>query len=114
MNEQTIKLIEKIAQKLGTTSEYLWSILLKQAHIDATLKVFLLISAILLWILLFKIHLRFHKKEVYEEYEEIAVVPMVIATTLITLFSIISFFCIPDIFNGYFNPEYWALKRILD
>lgn len=36
MEEKTIKLIEQLAQKLGTTTEYLWAVLLKQAPIDAT------------------------------------------------------------------------------
>lgn len=33
MNEQTTKLIEQLAKELGTTAEYLWTVLLKQSPI---------------------------------------------------------------------------------
>lgn len=37
MNEQTVKLVEQLAQKLGTTTEYLWNVLIKQAPISAAI-----------------------------------------------------------------------------
>ena len=119
MNEQTTKLIEQIAQKLGTTTEYLWSVLLNQAPIDATVLFFKTVCVILFGLELLKIHKRLLKKESeysetgYEKYEEGAIVPMIIATTIFAILFIICFFCIGDIVNGYFNPEYWALERIL-
>lgn len=35
MNEGTERLLTQLAEKLGTTTEYLWAVLLKQAPIDA-------------------------------------------------------------------------------
>jgi len=121
MNEQTTKLIEQLSQKLGTTTEYLWSVLLKQAPIDATVTLFQTLCVMLFGLALWKIHKRLMKKESedkysetgYEKYEEGAIVPMIIATIIFAILFTIYFCCIGDIVNGYFNPEYWALERIL-
>ena len=37
MNEQTTILLQKLSESLGTTSEYLWAVLIKQAPISATI-----------------------------------------------------------------------------
>jgi hypothetical protein len=121
MNEQTTKVIEQLAQKLGTTTEYLWSVLLKQAPIDATVTLFQTLCVMIFGLALWKIHKRLLKKESkdeysetwYEKYEEGAIIPMIIATIIFAILFIICFCCIDDIVNGYFNPEYWALERIL-
>ena len=36
MNDQTAALLQNLANKLGTTSEYLWGILLRQATLSGT------------------------------------------------------------------------------
>ncbi|MEI6059411.1 MAG: hypothetical protein WCR72_01830 [Bacteroidota bacterium] len=122
MNEQTTKLIEQLAQKLGTTTEYLWLVLLKQAPIDATVTLFQTLFVMLFGLALWKINKRLLKKGSedkysetgYEKYEEGAIIPMIIATIVFAILFIICFCCIGDIVNGYFNPEYWALERILN
>lgn len=125
MNEQTAKLIEQLAQKLGTTTEYLWSVLLKQAPIDATTSLFQIILVVLFGVTLFKIHkkLSVEVKETettrrytqtgYDKHELAAIIPMVIALIIFIVLLVASFFLINDIVNGFFNPEYWALERIL-
>ena len=122
MNEQTTKLIEQLARKLGTTTEYLWLVLLKQAPIDATVTLFQTLFVMLFGLALWKINKRLLKKGSedkysetgYEKYEEGAIIPMIIATIVFAILFIICFCCIGDIVNGYFNPEYWALERILN
>lgn len=121
MNEETTKLIDQLAQKLGTTAEYLWSVLLKQAPIDSTVSLIQTICVMLFGFTLWKIHKRLLKKEStdrhadngYDKYEDFAIIPMIIGTIVFVILFIISFCCIGDIVNGYFNPEYWALERIL-
>ena len=122
MNEQTLKLIEQLAQKLGTTSEYLWSILLKQAPIEATTllcqTVFVVIYGIFIWethkYLSEKVNNGKYIETRYEEYEEKAVLPMAVAVFIFMICFIACFFCFGNIINGYFNPEYWALEKILN
>lgn len=122
MNDNTTKLIEQLAQKMGTTTEYLWGVLLRQAPVNATVTLIQFIFIALFGIFLYKAHIRLSKKDVnekwgetgYEKYEAGASIPMVILTIIFIVLSIGCFFCIEDIISGYFNPEYWALKQILD
>lgn len=120
MNDQTAQLLRELAAKLGTTSEYLWSVLVRQASVSATTTLLYLISVIILGIILYKAHRRFSKKAendrynntVYEDLEwPIGV--MVIGGLGWLVLALALFFSFPDIINGYFNPEYWALNKIL-
>jgi hypothetical protein len=130
MNTQTTELLSKLAQKLGTTSEYLWHVLLHQAVISAwigIIQVLILAGAIICF-------LRFHKKfstpglyeekswyddtkskfvSIYEGSEWIGVVMAIIGIILSSL-CIVTCFNINNIINGFFDPEYWALDKILD
>ena len=49
----------------------------------------------------------------YSKYEEMVIIPMLIGLVIFALLFIAAFFCIGDVVNGYFNPEYWALNKIL-
>ncbi len=122
MNDNTTKLLEQLAAKLGTTTEYLWRVLLKQAPIEATTT---LIQCIIVWIggiVLYKLHKRFSKKiqtggyseNAYDKHEVALILPMVIVAIVWGVMFLVTFFCMSDIIVGYFNPEYWALKEVLD
>lgn len=119
MNEGNLKLVEQLAQKLGTTAEYLWGILVKQAPISATIDLIYFVIIVISGIILFKIHQYLGKEtettnSIYCEKGENVAVPMVIAAMIWVICFIICFFSIGNIINGFFNPEYWALKEILD
>lgn len=121
MNENTAKLIEQLAQKLGTTSEYLWKVLLKQAPIDATINLIQITLIVLFGWMLYKIHRKLMVKKDYDgynetgysHYEELAGIPMVIGGIVFAIMFICAFCCIGDVVNGYFNPEYWALNKVM-
>jgi hypothetical protein len=118
MNEQAVKLIEQLAQKLGTTSEYLWKVLIKQAPISAFTDILYFILTIIGGVVIFKIHKRLLKKDsdgdsIYYKAEEGAIIPMIIITLLWIICFLGFFFSIGDIINGFLNPEYWALKQVL-
>lgn len=120
MNEQTVQLIEKLATKLGTTSEYLWSVLIKQAPISATINLVYFVFIILAGVVLYKLHKRFCKEDdmgdsIYSMgKEEVVVAPMIIGAIIWLILALVSFFSLGDVFNGFANPEYWALKEVLD
>ena len=95
MKNETRELIEQLAVKLGTTTEYLWSVIIKQAPIYAISSIIELLIIIIMGILLFKIHKkmlieRHNNRGVYYEYEGRAVIPLVIATILWCLFFLFS------------------------
>lgn len=118
MNENTLKIIEELAKKLGTTSEYLWGVLVKQAPINSTIDVFLVLIIMLFGFVLYKIHKKLmlkneNGKTGYYEHEEMVCIPRILAVILFFTLFVTSFFLIKDIIIGYFNPEYWALDKIL-
>ena len=114
MNEQTTKLIEELAQKLGTTAEYLWAVLIKQAPISAMTDLLFFILASFSGILLYKLHKWMSEKDIYEDYEDIAIAPMIVLTILWGIIWIVFFFSLGNVITGFLNPEYWALKEVLD
>jgi len=122
MNENTSKLIEQLAAKLGTTSQYLWSILLKQAAVSATVTLIQMILIFGYGYVLYRIHLKLLKKKsddkyaenIYESTEGGAAVPMIMGGLLFIILATMSLCSIGDIVNGYVNPEYWALNKVLD
>ena len=118
MNEETLKLVEQLAQKLGTTTEYLWGVLIKQAPIDAFTNLFYVLATIISGIGLYKLHKYFlkeneHNNSLYYEHEELLVGPMIIAALIWSTIAIICFFSMGEIIIGFINPEYWALNEIL-
>ena len=119
MNEQTTKLIEQLAKKLGTTAEYLWTVLLKQAPISAMIDLVYLVIVTITGIGLYKLHKYCtketgeYKESIYEDKGELVIPAMVVLATAWVIFFIACFFSIGNIINGFFNPEYWALKEIL-
>lgn len=119
MNEQSTKLLEQLAYKLGTTTEYLWGVLIKQAPIAATTQLCQTIGVIIFGFILWKIHKYLLKENDkgysrYSTYEEGAAIPMVIGLIIFMFCIIACFICFSDVINGYFNPEYWALDSILN
>lgn len=122
MNDNTARLIEQLAQKLGTTSEYLWSVLLKQAPIEATITLIQTGLVALFGLVLWCVHKKlsntivdndYGKGNMYDKYELSAGVPMLLGLVIFVILSITAFFCFGEIINGYFNPEYWAFDHIL-
>lgn len=118
MNEQTTKLIEQLAHKLGTTSEYLWGVLLKQAPLSAITDLMYLVIVVIMGIGLYKLHKRFSKETTkydvwsYESNGEL-VIPIIIILAIIWVILLIICFCsIDNIIYGFFNPEYWAFKEV--
>jgi hypothetical protein len=116
MNDKTLVLLEQLAQKLGTTADFLWGILIKQAFLSALTDLIFLIISVLFGLFLYKIHIKFcdsENKWSYYEKEEALAIPMVIAAMLFFVFFLIMLFSCGNIINGLFNPEYWALNKIL-
>jgi nitrate reductase gamma subunit len=116
MNDEKIaSLIEKLATKLGTTAEYLWGVLIKQAAISATVDI--LFASIIITGIVFYTKWLF-KRTNDPDYDiddhDGAIALGIVGGVLSLIGIIILLFCIQNIFTGYFNPEYWALKTVFD
>ncbi len=109
---------EQLAIKLGTTADYLWSVLLKQAPISALTDLIYFILISIGGIILFKAHKRFSKlgedgwTNKYEDSEELVFVMGVIVLLWGVSF-IVAFLSLGNVINGFFNPEYWALNQVI-
>lgn len=122
MNEETLQAVTALAQKLGTTTEYLWSVLIQQAYLEAGLSFIQLIVWSICTFFIIKIVYRKTKtpKETKEElypkaeWTEEGAVAAWLVTGCVT---VVAFLVVGIEFNNLitalFNPEYWALKQII-
>lgn len=116
MNDKTAELIEKLAERLGTTAEHLWEVLVRQAPITATTDTITLGLMLVAGLVAFWLAVRWAKHPPYEsgDANEFAIVVAGIAATVLLLIVAISFVAsASDIVSGFANPEYWALKQLL-
>lgn len=122
MNEQVTKLIENLAVKLGTTAEYLWSILVNQAFVSGIKSIFIIALCSISFYALFRIRRLSGKKQRkldpsnYEDWDaefnwQAATVASWIGQSI--LFIIIITFSVNAI-NAFMNPEFWALNYLLN
>lgn len=118
MNENTTQLLEKLADKLGTTSEYLWGVLLSQAPVDAiitTIQIALIAVATMAYSKLLSRHIK--SADDYSSGDDVYFAKSIIfgiTGVLLIFFVFAAFFAIDNVINGFFNPEYWALNQILE
>lgn len=121
--EQLTKLLETLAAKLGTTAQYLWAVLIKQARVDATIDLLLLLLSGAVVFILLRLHLRFSKEiagthqynenTLYQKHGEMLVGPMILGAAIFSILFIAQLMCVGTIVSGFLNPEYWALNKVL-
>jgi hypothetical protein len=108
----TDELIRELAGKLGVQAEYLWTALLKQAPVYAASTLLILIGiGLLVWWLWVKA-LRYIEEGSFHS-EGVAVLYFVCAGVLGFIFLALVSIQGPYILAGFFNPEYWALSRLI-
>lgn len=126
MNEKTEQLLQSLADKLGTTTEYLWTILVNQAKFDVIVSLIQMAFMAAFIIATVKIHFKLAKElptdpndkwsryeSLYGKYEEAASIPMIIAGIVCIIMVLCFLSGFNDLVAAIFNPEYWALRQIL-
>lgn len=115
MEKNTEQLIRELADKLGTTTEYLWGVLIKQAAVYSYSNIcFILFLGICVYFPFFLTKKLVNKmKNKHNDYE----IEMVFGTVVMGVFLIVFIIhvCVTftDTITGLTNPEYWALQQIL-
>ena len=109
MNEATLIALKEMALTLGTTTEYLWAALLRQAPITGTLHVVLLV--VFLAVLSYSMY-QFVKQLNLTAVPETLPVYSTLAV-LSGLGLIIEILLLNRTLSALLNPEYWALMQIL-
>jgi hypothetical protein len=115
MKEMTI-LLEKLADKLGTTVEKLWSVLLRQAPISGAVDLILCIILVVASIFVFKFVNKKTTggKDGYADWDDEGKFFAWAGAAIIIGINVFLIVCSAEsIISAFFNPEYWALSKIL-
>src|ERR1700727_1468924 len=127
MNDQLQKALTELANKLGTSVQYLWGVLVSQAKINAIEDGIIWLVIIFGGIGLWRTHKKCFKREKtgeknrYGEEElaesfyyknEWSQYLMIVVCGVWLIFFIICFCNIGDLFNSIFNTQYWELKKL--
>jgi hypothetical protein len=122
MKELT-ELLGQLAAKLGTSVEKLWAVLLKQAPISGTIDLLICIGMVIFSVWAFRFvkdktakheMVKDHWRSIEAEWEDEGAFLSWVAVGAFFLLTII---CVDSeaeiIMAAFFNPEYWALTKIL-
>ena len=120
MDKQITDLLQQLAQKLGTTTEYLWGVMVRQAFIDGVTDiVYYVIVAAYLWIAsknIPKIWKRAIEIEEEDSWDDKAMLLKSLSIAIGAAGAIFTFISILNLsytITKFVNPEYWALSQIL-
>ena len=109
MTDQELLLLTQLATKLGTTVEFLWAVLLKQAFVSGIKSI---IAIVLMWSITIALVVFLVKKKFEDDSHDLPAIGASIALVL-------GFNCLLFLFleggnaiTALFNPEYWALNHI--
>jgi hypothetical protein len=113
MEEMSI-LLRELADKLGTTTEYLWIIMVRQAYVSAAVDLVLVLLFIpfaffVYWVVKKAVASVFEVEDLDAGY--VAVLSILVAIGMGWLLYIV--ISIKSIATGFFNPEAWALQEII-
>lgn len=107
-------LLEKLAKQLGTTAEYLWAVLVRQAPIASCIDILQYIILGVVTYFFVRSTKKFWTIGESEHWDGCwLLVPGIIGVFLLILWVVV-FFVIQNTITGFVNPEYWALKKILE
>lgn len=122
MNDKTIELLNRLADKFGTTVEHLWGVLVKQAVISAVSEILMALTMAVLWLWMFRLirrkttepqptdECRYPRAEWREEGAVFAWIVAAIGLLIV----VVQTYCAATIgITALLNPEYWALKQLM-
>ena len=122
MDEKTLHALTTLAQKLGTTAEYLWGVLLRQAPITGVVDLLIAVA----WVIAVSLWFRFVMRKTNasnktesnqnpraEWRDEAAGFAWFSAIIFAVIASLAVTFSLPSIVSALLNHEYWALRQIL-
>lgn len=121
MNSETLNALTSLANKLGTTAEYLWGVLLKQAPITGVIELMVMVAWVVCaflwtWFVLKKTtRPKATDKERYPSAEweqEAAFFAWLSAFLLMFFVGVLISDGITRVTSALLNPEYWALRQI--
>lgn len=116
--DKALVLLEQLAIKLGVTAEHLWEVLIRQAQITAiqyTIFSIFILSAIVTWDIYGINKTRKRNGQDYPDWDGDAVAFVWGSVLLFTGFALgVTIPLMIEAITCFINPEYWALRQILN
>ena len=122
MDDKTLQALTALANKLGTTAEYLWGVLLRQAPLTGTIDLMLNFA----WVIGAVLWCRFVVRKTtpkkltdddqhpYAEWtDEAAFFSWAAAVAIVLIAGLVVSGSLRTTVAALANPEYWALRQIL-
>ena len=122
VDDKTLQALTTLAAKLGTTAEYMWGVLLRQAPITGAIDLAVMVAWVTMAVLLLRLVRRKTTKPAKTEedrypsaewHEEGAVLAWAGAIGFALITALIVGSGLSSVAAALTNPEYWALKQIL-
>ena len=124
MEQELTSLLRDLAGELGTTTEYLWQVLIKQANIQSIKSlIWILITCSIVTTSLFVFYrtankrMKFLKGENRNYNEEIDswwAAKVIVTIIVMSITIMITNHNISVFIDATYNPEYWVLETILE
>ena len=114
MDIKTEALMRELADKLGTTVEHLWGVMVRQGPIQGVVELLLLAGMVGIIVALWRaVRAKISGDDPEWDCDEM-VSAICCSLALISLIAAaITFAVLPMAITGILNPEYWALKQLL-
>ena len=111
MNERLNNALAVLAEKLGTSVDHIWEILVRQARISATVDLIQYAAVVVCCMLWWKYRASATSED--WEYAGARSVGVVSSGTVLAILIVVCFICFGNTVSALLNPEYWALQKIL-
>jgi len=113
--EKLTPLLERLAEKLGVTTDMLWKALLRQALLDGLVSLVQYVVVIVWTAYLVRLSYRYRLPD--ETNDPLDHPFIMVGGSIVWLATValvlIALFTLPTTLAAFFNPEYWALKKVL-
>ena len=118
MNEQIMGILRVLAEKFGTTTEFLWSILVKQAYVTGITHT---VGFVLAGLFVFGWNRVAWGLKLPQEPHEDRGGDKTFGIMMVRLFGVVAaciwamlFFCgLTGVVTALVNPEYWAIQQVM-
>lgn len=112
MKKEVLERFDVLAAKLGTTAEYLWEVMVRQASVIAIEIVLFAVAVFLasagLYIL---VRHRWEKLDMDDSPEPVLYWALAAILAVSDFVAVLGLFMLPTLLM---NPEYWALKKVAE
>ena len=121
MNDKLTELLAQLAQKLGTTAEHLWGVLIVQARVAFWTTLVEILALIVLTAICYRVFRNTTKRMANPDDEWYndgwmdhpgLTFPLAIGSAALTLLWIALIVDASSILASAINPEYWALEKV--